>query len=91
MVIGNDHLLRGARKDRGQLEVLPLSDRPTPFEVKGWGRQALSFLVEELVKGIRGDKKASPNFYDGMKCQEVMDAVRRSADERRWVKLSGDK
>ena len=91
LVIGNDHLLRGSRKDRGQLEVLPLPARPTPFPVKGWGREALSFLVERAVKSIRGDRKASPNFYDGMKCQEVMDAVRRSTDERRWVKLSAGK
>ena len=29
-----------------------------------------------------------PNFADGVKCQAVLEAVEKSVDERRWVKIS---
>ena len=34
---------------------------------------------------VRGMPAAT--FEDGLRCQEVMDAVRRSSTERRWIDL----
>ncbi|RXZ84776.1 gfo/Idh/MocA family oxidoreductase [Paenibacillaceae bacterium] len=44
--------------------------------------------VHELMTAIREDRQPVPNFVDGVKCQEVLEAVDLSIEERRWVKLS---
>lgn len=43
--------------------------------------------VLELMRAIEEDRQPVPNFYDGVKCQEVLEAVERSIAERRWVAL----
>jgi predicted dehydrogenase len=43
-------------------------------------------LVASVKSGIPPTDAA--NFYDGMRCQQVMDAVSRSWHEKRWVELS---
>jgi predicted dehydrogenase len=44
--------------------------------------------IVELMQAFEEDRQPVPNFYDGVKCQEVLEAVERSIEERRWVKLS---
>ena len=44
--------------------------------------------VYNLMQSIAHDKMPSPNFVDGVKCQEVLDAVGKSIAEKRWVKIS---
>lgn len=39
----------------------------------------------EFVEAIANSKPASPDFYDGMKCCQIMDAVDQSIEERCWV------
>ena len=41
-------------------------------------------FIQAIVDG-RGD---IPTFYDGMRCQAVIDAVLQSAQERRWVDVA---
>ena len=41
-----------------------------------------------FVQAIVEDRPCSPSFYDGMRCQAVVDAVLRSAAERRWVDVA---
>lgn len=41
--------------------------------------------VKELMESIDQKKKMIPSFYDGLKCQEVLDAVTLSAKKRKWV------
>ncbi|MFF2094231.1 Gfo/Idh/MocA family protein [Paenibacillus sp. NPDC058174] len=43
--------------------------------------------VLELMNAIAEDRQPVPNFHDGVKCQEVLEAVERSVQERRWVAL----
>jgi predicted dehydrogenase len=38
-----------------------------------------------FVQAIAEGRPCSPSFYDGMRCQAVVDAVLQSAAERRWV------
>jgi predicted dehydrogenase len=49
-----------------------------------------SFIDEifDLIQGIANNKPIAPTFEDGLRCQEVLDAVLKSAEERRWVKIS---
>jgi predicted dehydrogenase len=44
--------------------------------------QAVAFL-----RAIRGETQDYPTFRDGAEAQRVIDAVERSARERRWVDL----
>jgi predicted dehydrogenase len=41
----------------------------------------------EFVTAIQEKRECQPSFYDGMRCQAVIDAVVRSSAERRWVTL----
>jgi predicted dehydrogenase len=49
-----------------------------------------SFINEiyDLVQAVANNKPVTPTFEDGLKCQEILDAVLKSAEERRWVKIS---
>lgn len=40
----------------------------------------------ELMKALQEDRQPNPDFRDGVKCQEVLEAVDRSIAERRWIK-----
>lgn len=42
----------------------------------------------ELMDAIANDRQPVPNFVDGVKCQEVLEAVERSIEQRRWVAIS---
>lgn len=44
--------------------------------------------VHELMKAFAEDRQPVPSFIDGVKCQEVLEAVDRSIAERRWVAIS---
>ncbi|UUZ90321.1 hypothetical protein LJK87_30830 [Paenibacillus sp. P25] len=41
----------------------------------------------ELMQAIAEDRPAVPNFNDGVKCQQVQEAVDLSIAERRWVRI----
>ena len=42
-------------------------------------------IVSQFVRGVRCGDELPPNFHDGVKAQEVMEAVTRSAQEGQWV------
>lgn len=42
--------------------------------------------VFELTESIREDRLPVPSFYDGVKCQEVLDAVDLSIAQRQWIR-----
>jgi predicted dehydrogenase len=62
----------------------------------GWWPQghgigyADSFVIEvaEFLRSIAEDKSFSPDFSDGVKCQEILDAVEKSAVNRNWVAIT---
>ncbi|SHF62237.1 Predicted dehydrogenase [Caldanaerobius fijiensis DSM 17918] len=43
--------------------------------------------IYEFIKAISEDKLPEPNFYDGVKCQEVLTAVDTSIEQRQWIKV----
>lgn len=59
----------------------------------GWWPQghgigyADSFVIEvaEFIRAIVEEKPFNPSFEDGLKCQEVLEAVEQSANNRAWV------
>jgi predicted dehydrogenase len=44
--------------------------------------------VLELSSAIREDRQPVPSFHDGVKCQQVLEAVELSVSRRSWVKVS---
>ncbi|WP_127583067.1 Gfo/Idh/MocA family protein [Paenibacillus koleovorans] len=44
--------------------------------------------VVELMDAIREDRQPVPNFRDGVKCQQVLEAVELSVAEKRWVNVN---
>lgn len=40
------------------------------------------------MEAIAKDKLSTPNFIDGLKCQEVLEAVDKSIEEKRWINLN---
>ena len=53
----------------------------------GYG-QTFTHVIVELLNAIEEGRQPVPNFADGVKCQAVLEAVEKSVDERRWVKIS---
>ena len=70
------------------------------FDVVGWVYERKSLIVStnlpfkawvtRLAAAVGGEAEPSPTFEDGLRCQEVMDALRLSHREGRWVPLPLD-
>ncbi|MCP4726794.1 MAG: gfo/Idh/MocA family oxidoreductase, partial [bacterium] len=44
-------------------------------------------VVFDFLEGISGKKSVVPDFTDGLKCQQVLDAVMKSAEEKCWINV----
>lgn len=91
LILDADNRLWGRRA--GESEVTELTE-PNPYsELPGVASNlwAASFvgLARSLTDCIRTGKQPErgATFYDGLRCQAVMDAIRQSSDERRWVEV----
>jgi predicted dehydrogenase len=49
---------------------------------------AFRMLVRDFTRGIEQGVSPAPNFTDGLRCQEVLDAVRKSSETGRRVELN---
>jgi predicted dehydrogenase len=48
---------------------------------------AFRLLVRDFTAGVEEGSSPAPNFSDGLRCQEVLDAVRESSESERTVSL----
>jgi predicted dehydrogenase len=60
-------------------ELLDMPDYYTPF------RGCFGHMAREVVGAIREGRDAAPNFEDGLRVQEVLDAAMESATQERWI------
>ena len=75
-------------RDGAALQPLATPAKYTPFtDDRDHRLMAFRLLVREFTKGIEQRISPSPNFTDGLRCQEVLDAVRASSKSGRTVKL----
>ncbi|MCW5934417.1 MAG: Gfo/Idh/MocA family oxidoreductase [Fimbriimonadia bacterium] len=44
-------------------------------------------LIRDVMEAAAKQELPSPNFYDGLKCQAVLEAVEASANNRQWVSV----
>jgi predicted dehydrogenase len=57
-----------------------------PGHIIGW-EHTFVHLVKTLVEGVAEGKAVKPDFYDGLKCQQVLDAVVESAKKKIWIDI----
>lgn len=57
---------------------------------KGIWNVSVVAMMQEIMNAIREERptQTCATFEDGLKCQQVMDAVRVSTAERRWINLT---
>ena len=75
-------------RDGAQLKPLATPAQYTPFtDDRDHRLMAFRLLVRDFNRGIEQRSSPSPNFVDGLRCQEVMDAVRESSAAGRTITL----
>jgi predicted dehydrogenase len=57
-----------------------------PGHIIGW-EHTFIHEVKDLLAAIAAQQPAFPDFFDGLRCQQVLDAVVKSAGENRWVEI----
>src|SRR5688572_32038883 len=60
--------------------------RSTPFPTRRSSDLEHTFVhqIKELLDGIGNKQKVTPDFYDGLRCQQVLDAVLISTSRNTW-------
>jgi predicted dehydrogenase len=58
-----------------------------PGHVLGYEHACVN-QAADLMQGIAHRTALKPDFVDGLRCQEVLDAVMESSKSRRWVKVA---
>jgi predicted dehydrogenase len=93
LLVEGDEQLLGAIGYSQQFEDLSLADRALEIAMIPNNIWARSFyhLARETVQALREGRSEishAATFNDGLNCQQVMDAIRRSAANRCWVSLT---
>ncbi|MBI2172260.1 MAG: Gfo/Idh/MocA family oxidoreductase [Chloroflexi bacterium] len=88
----SDGRVLGARFGEGQgVRELPMPERFRPFvDPRDDRLMAFRILLRHFMKGINEGNSPSPNFYDGYRCQQVLDAIRVSQSGAGWVDIPGE-
>ncbi len=81
--------LLGAKLGDEGLTQLPIPAELQPFaDDRDERLMPFRLLVREFLRGIREGSSPSPNFYDGFRCQQVLDAVRESSAAGQVVQIA---
>jgi len=77
-----------ASRDGAPLAPLPTPAHYTPFtDDRDHRLMAFRLLVRDFTQGVEQGASPSPSFADGLRCQEVLDAIRESSRSGASVKL----
>ncbi len=60
-----------------------------PGHIIGW-EHTFIHEVGDMLLAIAADKPVSPDFHDGLRCQQVLDAACKSAQQQQWVTIPKD-
>lgn len=71
----------------GQRYPEPALAFPGPKMTIGWMRSHVACLAA-FLEAVRDRRAGDPDLTQGLYIQELMDALRRSANEQRWVELA---
>jgi predicted dehydrogenase len=82
-----DGVVIGSR-DGVPLHVLKAPPQYTPFtDSRDHRLMAFRLLVRDFTAGVEEGTSPAPNFTDGLRCQQVLDAVHESSESGRTVYL----
>ena len=77
-----------ASRNGAPLATLATPARYTPFtDARDHRLMAFRLLVRDFTRGIEQGISPAPNFTDGLRCQQVLDAIRASSESGRTVVL----
>jgi len=77
-----------ASRNGEPLKALETPGRYTPFkDPRDHRLMAFRLLVRDFTAGVERHTSPAPNFTDGLRCQEVIDAVRKSSESGRTIAL----
>jgi predicted dehydrogenase len=77
-----------ASRDGAPLQERKTPPQYTPFtDARDHRLMAFRLLVRDFTKGVEQGTSPAPNFTDGLRCQEVLDAVHESSESGRTVYL----
>ncbi len=84
--------IHGAKAGEAKLTELSIPDRlRAGLDTKDLGAAVGNFLFAQLsrrfINGLRTGQPVTPSFFEGMKSQEVIDALVQSAAAGKWVEL----
>jgi len=84
--------MQGAKAGDQVLAELPIPERLREgLDLSDLGAAVGNFLFAQLarrfIQGVRTGHRVTPSFFEGVKSQEVLDAVVQSATEQRWVEI----
>jgi predicted dehydrogenase len=57
-----------------------------PGHIIGW-EHTFVHEIHDLLLAIAEDESVHPNFHDGLRCQQVLDAVVASAERQAWLEV----
>lgn len=82
-------VISGAKVGAEKPEPIPVPERLQPFSDDRDDRlMPFRMQVREFVRGIETGTSPAPNFLDGYRCQQVLDALRESSRTGRRVSIS---
>lgn len=55
--------------------------------VIGW-EHTFVHQIYEFICAVSENRQITPSFYDGMKCQEIVDAIANADENKKWVKIN---
>ena len=88
LFLRSDGVLKGGRRGDSKAIDLLIPERLRLPRIKGHLLlPPFMLLLQEFVRGIKEGKKVVPNFYDGIKHQELINAIHLSQRKGRWVPL----
>lgn len=77
---------------RGFRTITTTVPKVHPYAAHWWGpghvigfEETFVHQVAELFSAFDEDRCPNPSFHDGLRCQEVLEAIERSAQEKCWV------
>jgi predicted dehydrogenase len=77
-----------ASRNGAPLQALATPPQYTPFaDPRDHRLMAFRLLVRDFTRGVEEGTSPAPNFTDGLRCQQVLDAVHESSASGRTVQL----
>jgi predicted dehydrogenase len=77
-----------ASRDGAPLQELKTPAQYTPLtDARDHRLMAFRLLVRDFNRGVEQGSSPAPNFIDGLRCQQVLDAVRESSASGRTIHL----